>query len=382
MFHFLFYKTLFRFKNNMPVAIRIQSLPNPSRKCHYQTNPPSPLIQYLQNSLGFSPEWALKAFKQLKGYNPRHPDAAVAFLKSLGLSQTHIQSIVCRAPSLLSCVHPDSRLSPKVQFLKDRGVSESAVADLLVSNPYIFTRSLEGHIKPLLDLLVSALGTHEFAVQLLINTKYVFNPDWLSRNISILRNCGVQNRHISKLLVKHPRVLGADPRRFNEVVEMVKGMGFQLHSYYSFVQAVDAILGMSRNTWDAKFKAYTSLGWSPEQVLLLFRKQPNCMMISEEKIRKGFDYLTKELGWGPPYILTHPTLLLLSLEKRVIPRHRFLQFLASKGIIKKDKTPVSSFLITENKFLKNFVLRYEWVVPSVLKIYEDMMGSKQVNVRE
>ncbi|KAL5994950.1 hypothetical protein ACLOJK_025007 [Asimina triloba] len=383
MFHFLGYKNRLLFNNNIQLqVVGIQSLLlNPFRKCHHGPNPPTSfLFQYLQTSLGFSPERALALSQRLKNRKPRNPDSVLSFFKSHGFSETHIKSIIDRSPELLSCASPESTLLPKVQFLKERGISESDLADLMVSNPSFFTRSLEGHIKPALHVLASALGTDEFAVRLLIRSKHIFNLDRLSTNQTMLRNCGVQSHHLSKLFMNQPWGLEVNSHRLIEVVEMVKGMGFKPQSY-SFVQALFTIVGLSRRTWNAKFKLYMSLGWSAEEILSLFRRHPPCMLLSEEKIRKGFDYLTKELGWDPSLISRYPTFLSHSLEKRIIPRHRFLQFLASKGFIKNDKVSPTRLLVSEEKFLKNFVAKYESKVPDILKIYDGMTGEKLLNIK-
>ncbi|KAL5994946.1 hypothetical protein ACLOJK_025003 [Asimina triloba] len=371
MIHCLRYENPVRF--NSMHAIRIQSRPNPLQKCHYRKNPQYSFVEYLQTSLGFSPERAPEIVKILKGYNPRNPDAVITFFKSYGLSETHIKSIIDRVPTLLFYV-PESRLRPKIQFLKDKGISESDIADLMVALPHFFIRSLDGYIKPLLDLLSSVLGTHELAVQLLIRKRYIFNLHTCSSNIAILRNYGVLDQHISRLLRCSPRALSIKPDSFHNLLEMVKEMGFKPESGL-FVEAISTLLCQSSQKWDAKIKVYTSLGWSAEEVLSLFRKQPFLMRLSEKKIRKGVDYMKKELGWSPSYILRYPIMLMHSLEERIVPRHRFLQFLASRGLIKKNENLASSFTMTEERFFK-FVMKYESAVPNVFQVYEDLIGSK------
>ncbi|KAL5994949.1 hypothetical protein ACLOJK_025006 [Asimina triloba] len=380
MFHLLHCKILFRFISNNH-NVRIKFLHNPFRNCHNQTNPPSFLFQYLQSSLGFSPERALTLSQQFKGRNPKNPDSVLAFFKSHGFSETHIKSIMDRLPCFLFSPSPESSLRPKFQFFKDKGISGSVLVDLMVSNPGFFTCSLERHIKPVFNLLSNALGTDELAAQLLIRSKLKFNPHLLFTNLTILRNCDAQNRHISKLFKKQPLALEAKSDRFIGVVEMVKGIGFRPQTRM-FVDAIFTILGLSRQTWDAKFKVYASFGLSTEEILLLFRRHPGTMKLSEEKIRKGFDYLTKEVGWAPTYISSYPTLLFYRLEGRTILRHRFLQLLVSKGFIKNDKVFANSLTMSVEKFFKNFVKRYESEVPDILNIYEHLMGSKRLNIRD
>ncbi|KAL5987738.1 hypothetical protein ACLOJK_035490 [Asimina triloba] len=342
-FHFLRRRTLFHFNNiksaAAPAAPTIQSLQNPFlvRECHYSqtTQQPSSLIQYLQASLGFSPEGALKVSKQLK-QKIKNPDLIPTFLKSHGFSTTQIKSIIDRRPCLLYYAFPESTLAPKIQFFKENGFSDSDVMVLMVKNPHLFSRSLERSIKPFFDLTHSILGRHEFVVELLNRKWLIFNLDSWAANITILRSCGVNDHRISKMIRKHPGFFDVKPDRFNEVVEMVKQMGFR-PLLASFMEAVHTIVCLTHFSWDLKFKVYRSVGWSDEEILSAFRKQPVCMSLSEKNIRRSMDYFTKEIGWDLSYIAMHPILLCFSLEKRIIPRYRFLQVLGSKGCIKKDE---------------------------------------------
>ncbi|XP_058079884.1 transcription termination factor MTERF8, chloroplastic-like [Magnolia sinica] len=377
MFHFLYYKKLLQINIQ---TLQIQSLQNPFLKSYCQTNPPSSLLQYLQKSLGFSPEEALTASKRLKHKTPKNPDAVLTFLKSQGFSKTHIKSIINRIPQLLSAM-PESSLRPKIQFFKEKGLSESDVVGLIVAKPNILTASLEKRLKPFFYFLHSLLGADRVVIDSLKQPRFGFDQYKMVSNLTILQNCGVPNHHVLKFLVKEPAVLAADSARFNEAVKMVQEMGFD-SSTRLFMEAVRVILKLSRPVWDMKFKVYRSFGWSDKEILSAFRRHPICIMLSEEKIRRGLDFFMKELDWSPSYSASYAALLLLNLEKRILPRHRLLQFLASKGLIRKYKKLGWSFVMGEEKFMEKYVMKYRTEVPEILEIYEGMIGSKGLDIKD
>ncbi|XP_058079880.1 uncharacterized protein LOC131228068 isoform X2 [Magnolia sinica] len=376
MFHFLHYRKLLQINIQ---TLQIQSIQNPFLKAHSQTNPPSPFLQYLKNSCGFSAEKALTVSKMLKR-TPKNPDSVLNFFKSHGFSESHIKSMINRIPQLRFAT-PKSSLNPKIQFFIEKGLSESDIVGLIVSNPYILTSSLERCIKPLFDFIRSYLGTDRFVIELLKRSKLKFNLHKLVSNVAVLKNYGILNCHISRCLAKQPLALLLNPDRFKEKVKRVTEMGFN-PSTYMFMEAVRVMVSLSRSMWDMKFEVYRSLGWSDEEILIAFRKHPGCITKSEEKIRRGMDFFVKELGWSTSYISTRSVLLSLSLEKRVMPRYRFLQVLVSKGLISKDKKLAGSFIMSEMQFLEKYVMKYQAKVPEILKVYEVMIGSKVLDIKD
>ncbi|XP_058079883.1 transcription termination factor MTERF9, chloroplastic-like [Magnolia sinica] len=378
MFYFHHYRKLLQINTQ---TLQIQSIQNPFLKSHYQTNPPSPFVQYLKNSCGFSPEKALTVSKMLK-HTPKNPDSVLTFFKSHGFSESHIKIIINRIPRLLFAI-PKSSLSPKIQFFIEKGLSESDIVGLIVSNPYILNFSLERCIKPGFDFIRGFLGNDRFVIELLKRSIFRFNLQRLVNNVAVLKNYGVSNCNISRFLVKRPTALMLlNPCQFNEKVKMVTEMGV-IPSTCVFVEAVNITASLSRSTWDMKFKVYRSLGWSDEEILFAFRKHPSCIMISEEKIRRVMDFFVKELGWSTSYILSYPMLLSLSMEKRVMPRYRFLQVLESKGLISLDKKKFAwSFTIGPKQFLEKYVMKHQAKVPEIMKVYEAMIESKGLSIKD
>lgn len=156
--------------------------------------------------------------------------------------------------------------------------------------------------------------------------------------------------------------------QFRVTVELIREMGFNPLSTM-FIHGVAAVSRFNASTWNEKVALYRSLGWSHREVISAFAKQPYCMVLSEQKIRKAMDYYVKKTQWGPSFVSAHPVLLCLSLEKRVMPRCSVMRVLESKRL--ETRTSSAHFLmISEKDFLNKYVIKYKNRAPEVLEAYK------------
>uniref|UniRef100_A0A7N2LUR8 Mitochondrial transcription termination factor family protein n=1 Tax=Quercus lobata TaxID=97700 RepID=A0A7N2LUR8_QUELO len=118
-------------------------------------------------------------------------------------------------------------------------------------------------------------------------------------------------------------------------------------------QAVLAIRGMNKSTWERKVNAYKRWGLSEDEILVAFAKNPCCFRASEDKIMMVMDFLINKMGLEASLIVKRPTLISLSLEKRLIPRALAIQFLRSKGLVKKNFYLPTAFEYVEELFLQS-----------------------------
>ncbi|KAL4642876.1 hypothetical protein ACB092_02G051400 [Castanea dentata] len=317
------------------------------------SNEPSFTVSYLINS----------SSKYVHFENPHKADLVISFFKHHGFSQTQISSIIGRHPTLLLS-NPQKTLLPKLEFFQSKGCTSSDIVMILTRNPHLLKRSLKNKIIPSFDFFKNLLGTNEKTViavrrfsAILVNKVDTFAIP----NVNLLRDNGVHESAICTLIKNWPRVITADQVRFKEIVEEVKEMGISpLRA--SFVDAVSVIIKMNKSTWERKVNAYKRWGLYEDEILVAFAKNPCFFRASEDKIMRVMDFLVNKMGLEASLIVKRPTLISLSLEKRLIPRAFAIQFLQSKGLVKKN-----FYLPTR------FVLRNKEEASELLQLYKEKM---------
>ncbi|KAK1295566.1 hypothetical protein QJS10_CPA16g01109 [Acorus calamus] len=265
------------------------------------TDPKSSLtVSYLTASCGLSPESALKASKLVTLKTPKNADLVLDFLRSHGFDQTHIAKAITGQPRLIT-LRPERNLKPKVDFLTRYGFSDSQIIKLVSREPTIITRSIDKHIAPTLEFLRGLIGTQSDVIAAVDHSTLLLRPFYQERlvpNISALREHGVPVSQVSKFIIKYPNMFCMTAStRFREVVAVVHGMGIH-PSQYIFIEAVRAMVCLSKSNWDGKFEVYKSFGWSEDEILSLFRGFPLCMMFSEKKIKERDGILHQGFGMG------------------------------------------------------------------------------------
>ncbi|KAK1295065.1 hypothetical protein QJS10_CPA16g01096 [Acorus calamus] len=345
------------------------------------TDSKSLTVSYLTSSCGLSPEAALKASKWFTLKTPKNADLVLDFLRNHGFDQTQIAKVITCRPRLLE-LHPERNLKTKMDFFTRYGFSDSHLVSILSGDPTIFTHSLDRHIASSLEFLEGIFGTKEDVIAAIYRSMYLLNSFHQKRlmpNISSLRDHGVPASHASKYVLNQPKTFCmADPDRFCTAVVTVHGMSFNPLSTI-FFEAVRTLL-MSKTNWEGKFELFRNLGWSKDDILSAFKRQPTCMRMSEKKIKSVFEFFVGELGWEPSSLSGFPILLCYDLEKRVIPRCSVLQVLLSKDLIKKDMKWTTALKLTEKQFLERFVAKYEEEAPELMRTYQHMIESKETNV--
>ncbi|KAF3456189.1 hypothetical protein FNV43_RR00839 [Rhamnella rubrinervis] len=339
---------------------------------------PAFAVSYFINSFGFSPQSAQSASRYVYFVNSKKPDSVVRLLKDHGFSQTQISNLVRRCPTVL-LMDTEKNLLPKLEFFQAKGISSNDTAKMLSGFPYILKRSLTKQIIPSYDFFKNLFQSDEKVFIALRRFLGILQLDIQSNfapNFEILREHGVPESNIVTLIGNQPRSLLKTPDRFRKIVEEVKEMGFDpLKS--NFVVAVFALGTMTKSTWDRKVDIYKKWGWSEEEVLQAFRRHPGCMMSSENKITEIMDVLVNKMGLESSIVAKCPAVITFSLKRRIVPRASVIQFLLSKGLLKKGCSLSTYFVSPENLFLRKFVVPYDKESTELFKLYNEKMNLSQ-----
>ncbi|KAK7303807.1 hypothetical protein RJT34_14724 [Clitoria ternatea] len=336
-------------------------------------------VSYLINNCGFSPQTALKASRCVQFETPQKPDSVIAFFSNNGFTNSQINSIIRRAPNVLTC-DPRKRISPKFEFLLSKGASSSDIVEFVNRSPRILYSSLQHSIIPNFDLVRRFFNSDKITLYRILGCRHFFGDKRVEQNLKLLADEGVKDSNISFLLSRKLSILLSSDMRgpLNEV----KQLGFD-SSKVNFVIALLAKMVIPKPRWDAKVNAFKSWGWSEEMVLCVFKKRPLCMLHSEDKINKVMRFWVNELGWSSLALAKGSEILALSLEKRIIPRAFVLKYLIAKGLRKKSASLVTPFALSEELFLEKYVKRFEEETRKILlKIYQEKMGVEEKRERD
>ncbi|KAK2649779.1 hypothetical protein Ddye_017268 [Dipteronia dyeriana] len=330
-------------------------------------------VSYLINSFGFSQKSALLASKYLQFESPERPDSIIALLKSHGFSETQISKAIRCTPRLLGA-SIEKTILPKLEYFYSSGFSITELPQILSVCPIVLLRSLENHIVPIFDYLSDLSKSREMTVAVIKRSPYLLLYDidtCLVPKLNLLRDIGVSGSNIHMLLCYWSRIFGANSDTFRNTVEEVKDLGISPLSSH-FVLAIVA-KGFGRTKWENKVNVFKRCGWSEEEVLAAFCKNPLFMTASKDKLMAVMDFLVNEMNMESSAIAKCPGLFVLSMKKTFIPRATVFQFLLSKGLIdRKDTNLITLFTYSEKDFLRKFVNSYD-EAPQLLKLYQEKL---------
>ncbi|GAV68230.1 mTERF domain-containing protein [Cephalotus follicularis] len=325
----------------------------------------------LFRSLGMSCSDLVKMINKYPKVIESDAKTVVEFFRVNGFSDEQIASLSIKCP-ILYLYNADKNVKPKLEYFKSLGFSDVEITNVLSTEPYILERSLENQIMPCIEVLRRLLGNDENVLKAISSCYRLleFNlEEVLEPNIWRLMKHGVPQSSVLKILVREPKILLIRTKQFNELIAEVKKLGFDPNRFV-FLLAIRAMGLVSKTTWDQKLEAYRNFGFSKDDTYSAFKRQPSCMIASEKKIRKLLEFFVNRLNLKPSVISKNSNLMLLSLEKRIIPRCSVLQLLFSKELIKVDISIVYYLRMTEKKFVKRMVRKYQHKVPEVVQAHQ------------
>lgn len=91
---------------------------------------------------------------------------------------------------------------------------------------------------------------------------------------------------------------------------------------------------------------------------------------SEEKLKLGMEFFMNTIKFEKTLLVHRPTILMLSMEDRVIPRYRVLQILKSKRLLKREPSFINVLSLTDEEFLDKFISRFADDAEELLVAYK------------
>ncbi|KAM1771691.1 hypothetical protein ACFX11_046477 [Malus domestica] len=192
----------------------------------------------------------------------------------------------------------------------------------------------------------------------------------IASNISVLRALGVPETSISYWVSHRPFLVSLESDKFKENVKKVTSMGVPPTSA-SFMKVLYVIIRVNEPEWAQKMELYKNWGWTEDDFLLAFRKNPQFMELTEKNFLSKMDFLVNKMGWHPADVAGSSVALNYSLEKYIIPRCLVIRILLSKGLISKGEFSLGTLVRKPKQyFLDRLVIKYQEQVPELLNIFE------------
>jgi mTERF domain-containing protein, mitochondrial len=334
-------------------------------------------VDYLTRSCGLPSDVAIRVSKKIQHLkSPDNPDAVLRFLRQAGICESTIRAAVSREPRIL-CSSVEKNLRPDLAKLQEIGLSIKDISGIIARTPIVFAFN----IVPKIDFLVGDLGSAE-----LVSTFIKRNPVFLSSNLervvvpnlSFLRDkFNLSLNQIVLLMNQAPRLITSNPDTLKIKVKRAEDIG-AAYGQRTIVYALIIASNLSQHVIDARVNYLTSLRISREDVNYMIAQTPLLLRVPEEQIGRKMQFLINEVGCDNSYILRNPSLLMYSLEKRLIPRNLIRKILKSKEHPAADNKFASFVLPSEKDFVKKFVLPYEHAIPGLRQACMDACGGKIV----
>ncbi|XP_057549692.1 transcription termination factor MTERF9, chloroplastic-like [Amaranthus tricolor] len=332
-------------------------------------------VNYLVESLGFSSGQALSISTKLarnrqtrgaKNFNDfnmcKNADSVVAYYTQIGVELLHIKNTICSVPDIL-LAKVDKNLKPKTEYFISLGFSGSDFVGLIKTNPRVLFHGLNTAIIPSIQALKEIMG-NDYEVSLILKKSRQFRLNSVSKtlvpNVALLRNYGINIDLIRRQILKVAYPFFRNTKFFEDAVARVENkMGISRNSP-KFMLGVHLLNCISVEKFESKIQIFKNFGWTELDIVTLCRNAPLTFALSEALIKIKLDFFMTKLGYESKDFSKKFFILGLSLDKRIVPRHKFLVVLKEKGFIK-EYYFYSAMLYTESNFVKKFVLPFKEV---------------------
>uniref|UniRef100_A0A0E0PVA9 Uncharacterized protein n=1 Tax=Oryza rufipogon TaxID=4529 RepID=A0A0E0PVA9_ORYRU len=320
---------------------------------------PFAVEDYLVAGCGLTRAEAVKASAKISHLSsPSNPDAVIAFLSDLGLPRPAIAAAIAADPRLL-CADVEKNLAKRVGELGDLGLSRSQIARLLPLAGWCFRSS---SLATNLAFWLPVFGSFDKILKALRMNKNLLSPGVQKSAkpiLAFLEQCGINASDVARSSTMYSsRLLTANPEYLRDAVARVEELGLD-RSSRRFHRGLVAVALISKETAARKIRLMEELGFSQDDLLVIMRKSPNFVALSEKKIRRAVEFLKRDVGLEGRYIVQRPVLLSYSLERRLLPRHCLLKVLRTKGLLNSELDYYYTAALSEKKFVNKFVHPYE-----------------------
>ncbi|CAL9151466.1 unnamed protein product [Musa hybrid cultivar] len=269
------------------------------------------MAEYLVSSCGFDPDQAAKASKLLGRVESRHqPDSVLGLFKSYGFDNTQVKKVISANPRWL-LLDVEKTLAPKFRALQDLGFSCSDITHLVRSNNHVISHKLQNVLSKI-QFWQGTLGSNDLLMKLCKRNRWFLGYSIEKRiqpNIEILRDCGITDQKLSMILRHYPLLITRNAETLKALISRVEGLGVPRTSGM-FLLILSVLQSISEENFKAHLEFFKGFGWSEDDFLAAFRKNPTFVRFSLKSLQRKMEFLVNEAGCAPSYVALRPDILL------------------------------------------------------------------------
>ncbi|CAH9146576.1 unnamed protein product [Cuscuta epithymum] len=333
------------------------------------------LYNYLIETLKFPKPKALSTCRRLRWIKTlEKPESVILYLKSIGFSDAHIQCLAYVAPQLLSA-DVEKTLKPKIEVFQELGLSGLDLGHFISKQAFLLTRSLDTVIRPCIavikDVLEDDADNHKLFLVLRRCLWIVSkSPEVrLLPNVEYLKSCGIEGTQLATLFRRQPSIFALSLPKLKELVSRVVELGVLTDSRM-LAHGLHSLSCISSETFKRKLGLFKSYGFSEEECMRMFSRSPALLRTSERKIRFGVDFFLNTIELERSLLIARPSVLMLSMEERVVPRYRVLNLLKAKKLLKKEPSFFEALSSTEGCFVEKYIAKFPAEAEELLSAYK------------
>ncbi|KQK01897.1 hypothetical protein BRADI_3g59147v3 [Brachypodium distachyon] len=333
---------------------------------------------YLVTTCGLTRDLARKSTKYISHWKcTSNADSVLAFLGGapLCLSKADIAKVVAVDPRILNC-SVEKNLKIRIASFRSHGLSDAQVQTFARTAPYVL-RSF--NVQERLGFWLPFLGSPEMFLRIVRRNFYILTSDLekvVKPNIELLQECGLTACVIAKMCIPSTGLLTRNPEAVRSILARADKLGVPRNSPM-FRHAVTTMMALGTETMAAKLKFFSeTLGCSEAEVINMVRRNPVVLRCSREKIRNVSEFLTNVVRIDARCTLSRPTMLMYSLECRLVPRYYVMKVLQEKGLIQKDITFYTLLTLGDELFRCRYIHPHKDVLPGLDDEYTNACQGK------
>ncbi|XP_073143548.1 transcription termination factor MTERF8, chloroplastic-like [Henckelia pumila] len=309
----------------------------------------------------------------------KKPQVAVDFLKTHGFSDTQIRSLLSIYPKLHQ-FDVEKNLKPKFIYFQELGVTRPHLAMFISKNPMLLSCSLDKKLKPGVEVIKNVLelnqpesnkfNIRDDLIRILSRYSWVIgNESKLLSSIKYLESFGIVGSQLVVLLKNEPRLFFVGESKLKSLISRVTELGFAKGSRM-LVHGLRACYGNRTETLHKKYELLQSFGFSELECATMIIKSPILFKSSETRIRRGIEFFLSNLMLNKSVIVASPYILMYSMEKRILPRHRVLQMVKSRRLERRLPSISTMLCLSDESFMERYILKFKDDAKELMLVYK------------